>query len=120
MDFGGDQSGGIFFRFYHHPITHLWRTFRSAKILGFVVGFIRESYRNRLAFGRFNLDVDRVDGGHDAKDMLAAAMGGNPGPGVQMNINSHQNVAKEYHDGSPFVVASSVLMGSGRGAASSP
>jgi hypothetical protein len=76
MDFRSGQAVGALLGFNDHAVSHLWRTLRAAKVPHLILRLIRDAHRHHLALGGFDLDVSRVDGGHDAAHVLTTAMRG--------------------------------------------
>ena len=100
MDFRGGQAVGALFGFDDHAVSHLRRALRAAKVPYLILGLVRDSYRHDLTLGGFDLDVSRVDSGHDAEHMLSAPMGGYPGRGADQKERGNEE-SKECH-GSSF------------------
>ena len=75
MHFGSGQAVGALLGFNDHAVSYLWRTLGAAKVPHLVLRLVRDSHRHDLALGGFDLDVGRVDGGHDERLTCAEVTG---------------------------------------------
>ncbi len=96
MDFRSGQAVGALLGFNDHSVSHLWRTLRAAKVPHLILRLVRDAHRHHLALGGFDLDVSRVDGGHDAAHMLTTAMRGHESRGADEEECEYEE-AKECH-----------------------